>query len=80
MVIIRNGGVDTSRKQPQPHIPDAPEDVVARWCSLCGGEIYAGESYYEPDGRAVCQDCLPAFARSYFIGDLRVAMTPRFVP
>ena len=40
-------------------MPDAPEDVVARWCSLCGGEIYAGESYYEPDGRAVCRDCGP---------------------
>ena len=61
-------------------MPDAPEDVVARWCSLCGGDIYAGESYYEPDGRAVCRDCLPAFARSYFIGELRVAMPPRFVP
>ncbi len=60
-------------------MPDAPGDVVARWCSLCGGEIYAGESYYEPDGRAVCRDCLPAFARSYFIGELRVAM-PRRMP
>lgn len=61
-------------------MPDAPGDAAVRWCSLCGGEIYEGESYYEPEGRAVCRDCLPAFARRYFIGELRVAMPPRPAP
>ena len=44
-------------------MPDAPEDVVARWCSLCGGEIYAGEAYYHINGSSVCQDCLPELAK-----------------
>ena len=35
-------------------------------CALCAGELYPGDPYFELDGRAVCEDCLARYARSYF--------------
>lgn len=35
-------------------------------CAECGGELYAGEVYYDIGGRTVCRDCLSLFARRYF--------------
>ena len=67
-------------KNKRARAPEAPAEPIARWCSLCGGEIYLGQSYYEPEGRAVCCDCLPEFARNYFLKDLRVALPPRRLP
>lgn len=78
--MFRTGGVNTKKSRSRAHMPDAPASLPSRWCSLCGGEIYAGDNYYELDGHAVCPDCLPAFARGYFLGDLRVAMPPRLLP
>lgn len=43
-------------------------------CGWCGGEIYLGQLYYEIEGKALCPECLPAFARSYFLSCLRTAM------
>ena len=60
-------------------MPDAPEDVVARWCSLCGGEIYLGQLYYEMDDRYVCPECLGEYAKSYFLSRQRTAMLPEWM-
>ncbi len=35
-------------------------------CTECGGELYAGEVYYDIGGQPVCRDCLSLFARRYF--------------
>ena len=35
-------------------------------CALCTEELYPGDPYFELDGRAVCEDCLARYARSYF--------------
>lgn len=32
-------------------------------CSLCAQEIRAGETLWYRNGRAVCPDCFPRFAR-----------------
>ena len=40
-------------------------------CSLCGGELYPGDPYFELDGEAVCEDCLGRYARRYFAHRLR---------
>ena len=38
-------------------------------CDICGGEIYAGDKYFEmPDGQCVCaddRDCLEEWAKEY---------------
>ena len=41
-------------------------DRAAAHCVCCSGEIYRGEDYFRIDGRAVCSDCLTAFAEDYF--------------
>lgn len=40
-------------------------------CSLCRGELYPGDPYFELDGQAVCEDCLGRYARRYFAPQLR---------
>ena len=50
--------------------------VVFR-CSMCGGEVYAEELYYEIEGKRLCYDCLPNFARHYFLYGLLVAKARR---
>ena len=40
-------------------------------CSLCRGELYPGDTYFELDGRTVCEDCLGRYARIYFAHRLR---------
>ena len=40
-------------------------------CSLCRGELYPGDPYFELDGRTVCEDCLGRYARGYFAHRLR---------
>ncbi len=39
-------------------------------CSLCQGELYPGDPYYELEGRVVCEDCLGRYARWYFAAQL----------
>ena len=46
--------------------PREDGDETAAYCTRCGGEIYRREEYYRIDGRAVCTDCLTAFAENYF--------------
>ena len=41
------------------------------WCTLCRGELYPGDPYFELDGRTVCEDCLGRYARGYFAHRLR---------
>lgn len=45
---------------------ERPTDIPAAQCTQCGGEIYRGETYYRIDARAVCTDCLAAYAEEYF--------------
>ncbi len=40
-------------------------------CSLCRGELYPGDPYFQLEGRAVCEDCLGRYARRYFAAQLR---------
>lgn len=40
-------------------------------CSLCRGELYPGDPYFELEGGAVCEDCLGRYARAYFAHRLR---------
>ena len=53
--------------------PEPPEDKVVWWCSICSGEIYAGEEFYRIDGRAVCPDCLSVYAERLFADKLEIA-------
>lgn len=46
--------------------PREKGDETAAYCTQCGGEIYRREDYYRIDARAVCTDCLAAFAEDYF--------------
>lgn len=46
-------------------------------CHLCGGEIYVGQTYYDRDGMPICEDCLPEYARTYFLSSLRTAFPER---
>lgn len=36
-----------------------------------------GQSYYETEDGKICMDCLPDYARKYFLADLRTAMAER---
>lgn len=33
-----------------------------------------GQSYYETEDGKICMDCLPDYARKYFLADLRTSM------
>lgn len=35
-----------------------PDPVVSAHCDECGGEIYERSTYYELDGRKICEDCI----------------------
>ena len=37
-------------------------------CSLCGAELARGERGWYINGRSVCEDCFPAFAREELAG------------
>ena len=43
-------------------------------CCWCAGEIYLGQSYYDTEDGKICMDCLPDYARKYFLADLRTSM------
>lgn len=45
---------------------DTQLEPAVMHCSQCGGELYAGEVYYDINGCTVCRDCLDVFARRYF--------------
>lgn len=43
---------------------NAAEDRTAHAvCSLCAQEIFSGECVWYHNGRTVCEDCFPSFAR-----------------
>lgn len=42
------------------------EGGISGECALCGGEIYAGETYYAINAQAICRDCLPELAVRFF--------------
>ena len=48
-------------------------------CGVCSGEIYLGQLYYEMDDRLVCPECLPEYAKSYFLSRQRTAMLPEWM-
>lgn len=53
---------------------DRQQAEVFAQCACCGGEIYLGQLYYEPETQVVCPECLGEYARVYFLSSLRVAM------
>ena len=55
---------------------DWQQAAVFAYCGLCGGEIYLGQLYYEMDDRLLCPECLPEYAKSYFLSRQRTAMLP----
>ena len=42
-------------------------------------EIYLGQLYYEMDDRLLCPECLPEYAKSYFLSRQRTAMLPEWM-
>ena len=52
---------------------DRQQAAVFAYCGLCGGEIYLGQLYYEMDDRLLCPECLPEYAKSYFLSRQRAA-------
>lgn len=42
------------------------EGGISGECALCGGEIYAGETYYAINAQTICRDCLPELAAQFF--------------
>ena len=65
----RNGAVPADRQQAE----------VFALCACCGGEIYLGQLYYEMDDRLLCPECLPEYAKSYFLSRQRTAMLPEWM-
>ena len=53
--------------------------AVFAYGGLCGGEIYLGQLYYEMDDRLLCPECLPEYAKSYFLSRQRTAMLPEWM-
>lgn len=44
-----------------PHLsrcPNAPEPPEVYKCSCCGEPIYEGDTYYDIDGDAWCEECI----------------------
>lgn len=41
------------------------------YCSLCRGELYPGDPYFELEEQIVCEDCIGRYARRYFAHLLR---------
>lgn len=62
----RNKSMPADRQQ-------APSFAV---CGCCGGEIYLGQLYYEMERCLVCPECLPEYAKAYFLSSQRTAMLP----
>lgn len=53
-------------------LPYEEDGSVAMYeCSLCGGELYMGQTCYFINGEAVCEDCLADYARQFFGGFAR---------
>ena len=70
----QRGEWKTSKKYPKFMPYDRQLAPVYCRCSWCAGEIYMGQSYYETEDGKICMDCLPDYARKYFLADLRTAM------
>ena len=41
----------------KPPLRDSQEDRPLCRCQKCGGEVYAGETLFEWEGKKVCVDC-----------------------
>ena len=41
-------------------------------CAICGAELYRGESYWQINGRQVCEQCLLPLAREEFAAHRRI--------
>lgn len=46
-----------------PILREADGSAVRTTCDLCGGEIYAEETFYRVDGETVCDNCVGDYAR-----------------
>lgn len=54
---------------------DRQAEPAALFCSICGGEIYRGESYYRLGAEIICDsdECLAEYVRTNCIGRRRTA-------
>lgn len=43
-----------------PCPPQCPnyEPQIAHHCAYCDQEIYVGDTYYEIEGKAICEECI----------------------
>jgi hypothetical protein len=41
-----------------PRCPNAPEVEPALCCSICGGGILPGDTYYDIDSKDICAECM----------------------
>lgn len=58
------------------HIPftrDLMDTGALFHCSICQGEIYPGERYYQTEEGAICYGCLIWYARRKFLPQLHTA-------
>ncbi len=46
-----------------PIVKEEDGECIVAVCHLCGGEICAGEEYYQRDGEIICRMCLEDYAR-----------------
>lgn len=60
-----------TRRNPRPYDQFAPVYAHCRWCA---GEIFLGQNFYEMEDGKICMDCLPDYARKYFLAALRTAL------
>ncbi len=52
---------------PDPYVPaDLQTLSPAAQCALCGDELYLGQCCYLLEGAAVCEACLPRYAKAVF--------------
>ena len=52
--------------------PDPQRRRPMALCSLCGAELYRGESYWQINGQQVCEACLLPLARAEFAAHRRI--------
>ena len=51
-----------------PRLCEEDGSRAAGRCTLCGEEIYAGQTVWRIGGETVCPGCFPEFARMWLAG------------
>lgn len=74
-MIYANTSPQADLAMEQHHYAAQPEPEIWCHCDQCGGEIYAGESYYYFDNPelVVCENCVGEWAKKYIELARRIA-------